>query len=131
MSHKLGTEETQRGTSRALSIRVPDDMYATIIDLEDRSNMSKSQIGRAFFSAGLEQLETDNPKKMHRDVEYLWRELKEAKPRSRVRQTMGRRTAATRDEIVNPAASDNARLDQLEATMGTMAEILKKLADGK
>lgn len=79
MSIKLGDERTQRGASPAVSIRLPEDQYDQLLDLEDHTHKTKSEIARTFIQVGLNQLATENPEYMSAEVELIWREFKEAK----------------------------------------------------
>ena len=81
MSHKLGTTKDQRGTSPALSVRFDDDTHAEILELEDLSGETKSDIVRLFVAEGLSMISNGRARKAGGDLEVLWRTVQSNRDR--------------------------------------------------
>ncbi len=115
MSHKLGTERAQRGASPALSVRFDDETHAEILELEDLSGQTKSDLIRLFVRDGLDRLKAGQVRTMSRDMEVLWRTVKENEGRVT-------RTAADARQ-----PTDDDPLDQMANTISAVAKQLEEM----
>lgn len=68
------------GPAPAVTVRLDRDTYAKVAWLEQHSRSNQSEIIRAFIDGGLAEIAGDNPDRMSKPVELLWRSIEQPEP---------------------------------------------------
>lgn len=116
MSTKLGDKRSQRGNSQAVSVRLPDEAFDWLLEVEELTSKNKSEICRLLIQVGRDQFMSENPEYMAGSVEALWREFKASQDRE----------ATPVNRLPKQQASDNV-VEQLSRQLAVLAKELDQL----